>query len=886
MGIDGGAGTNTIVGPNVANAWTITGANAGTLSPTGASGATAFSNITNITGGSSDDTLTGPNAVNVWSITGDDEGTLSGIAFTSMGKLVGGTSTDGFTYTGAYQISGVGGVGIDGGAGTNTITGPNVTNAWAITADNVGTLTPTGASGATVFSNIQNLTGGSGTDNFTFNGAFQISSLIDGGAGTNTIAGPNVANAWAITADNAGTLTPTGASGATTFSNLQNLTGGTGSDSFVFTAAKVVSGTINGGAGGTNTLNYNAYTTAVTINLQTSAATGIFGGAASGFSNIGTMIGGTNANNAVTAPNAVNTWTFTLGSFDDFSLVSGATTYAFQNFPYVVGGSTDDTFVFGNGSGINGTLDGGVGGTNTLDYSSHTNAFSISFANNSASNIFSGAANGFSNINNYIGPGNTFYGPNSDSDYFITGSNSGYVNVTGLPVPITFSGIANIIAGSQNDSFTFGVAGSLSGFIGGGLGTNIVSFVPKAAGVTVTMTGANAGTVSTNIIATGFVNIDSFTGSGAGADQFIFNSGGSLSGFVNGSGGNNAITDAGGAGQNWTINGGSSGAVNFISGGFSNIQNIIGGSANDTFTFTTGGFVDYIDGKAGYNTIDLYFLSNPITYFYNEIGRSGWVQGVVGSFINIDMFILPFTPQLGGKEGVADRITIETLQDKIFYEKGYDDELKQLLEVVVPEDYLLEMLDIRNNRTHHWWKGNEAGSMPIRLEKSTVAKSATRMPERTFYEKGYGRRLEDKLKAVTPSDYLRKDLNVREEEPKLKKKEKNKAEKFRWWKTAYGTGQEKAEIFQAAWSLGPEQISYEAVQDQDREVLVVKDQKKQPENKSQKSRKKSAKTMPDRTFYEKGYTRSLRKLMKVVVPFDYLRRSVEVRERQKEKTEK
>ena len=876
--INGEAGTSTIISPNLINAWTISGSKAGTLNPTGASGATSFSDITNITGGSNNDTITGPNAINAWTITGTNIGTLLDINFISIEKLVGGTDTDTFTFIGTPQISGIGGIGIDGNGGTNTIIGPDITNAWTITADDAGTLTPTGA-GATVFTDIQNLTGGSGTDNFTFNGAFQVTA-INGNVGTNTITGPNVTNAWVITADDAGTLTPTGAgatlftdiqnltggsgtdnftfngafqitgaidgeagtntiiapnvpntwtissskagmlnptgasgttsfsditnitggsnndtimgpnivnawtvsgidtgtllgiiftniekliggtntdtftfigisqisgiggigidgnggsntitgpditsawaitdddigtlsptgAGATVFTNIQNLTGGSGNDSFVFTDAKTISGKVNGGVGGINALDYNAYTTAISINLQTSAATGVFGGVANGFSNIDTFIGSsTSTNNTVTGTNGGDTWTFQGMVYNTFTVNSSS----FSNFQYVIGGTGDDSFVFikpifsAEDVGMDGALNGG-GGTNTLDHSLHLAPMFIDWANHAVTGVFDGKANGFSNITNFIGPGTaTFYGPNLDCSYHVTSAGGGYINVSGIIDPITFDGIANIISGSQNDDFNFEAAGSLTGFLGGGLGSNTLNFVSKTAGVTVTLTGSNAGIVSDNIISAGFININSITGSAVGNNQFIFNIDGSLTGFVNGnSSNNNSIINAGIAGDRCIIDGKNTFNIGFITGNISNIQRITGSDSNDTFLFTGNGFLDFVDGGGGYNVLDLYNVEDYTQdIVYNVATRSGYVIGVVTNFQNIDMLIYPYAPSL--KTGISDRITIETLQSQIFYEKDAYRNLKLLLlKQLLPKDYLRKRLIIRNigkkNRT-------------------------------------------------------------------------------------------------------------------------------------------------------------------------------------------
>ena len=85
--------------------------------------------------------------------------------------------------------------------------------------------------------------------------------------------GPNSNNSWFITANNFGQITD--GVGLLTFSAFQNLTGGSANDDFILSDGFGVSGAINGGAAGSNTLDYSNYSTPVTVNLITGAATNI-----------------------------------------------------------------------------------------------------------------------------------------------------------------------------------------------------------------------------------------------------------------------------------------------------------------------------------------------------------------------------------------------------------------------------------------------------------------------------------------------------------------------------------------------------------------------------------------------------------------------------------
>src|SRR5262249_32176538 len=95
-----------------------------------------------------------------------------------------------------------------------------------------------------------------------------------GGGGTNTLVGPNAPTGFNITGSNAGNLSG-GVSAS--FSNFQNLTGSSGNDAFIFADGAGVDGNIAGSGGGTNTLDYRAYSTSVIVDLQTGFASGVGG---------------------------------------------------------------------------------------------------------------------------------------------------------------------------------------------------------------------------------------------------------------------------------------------------------------------------------------------------------------------------------------------------------------------------------------------------------------------------------------------------------------------------------------------------------------------------------------------------------------------------------
>ena len=193
---------------------------------------------------------TGTNTLNLqsssptqnWGISAANGGAVTGIStitgafnFTKIANLIGSNNTDNFTLNGG-TLSGS----INGGLGTNTLaTSNNVTNTWTITGSNAGSVT--GVTGG--FTNIQNLMGGTGTNNFVFNNGESISgNLVGGGSGTNNTL--NLSNYIPSVSVNVSTGAATGIGG--TFSNIDNLTGNDTSSTAISTISGLGNTTISG----------------------------------------------------------------------------------------------------------------------------------------------------------------------------------------------------------------------------------------------------------------------------------------------------------------------------------------------------------------------------------------------------------------------------------------------------------------------------------------------------------------------------------------------------------------------------------------------------------------------------------------------------------------
>ncbi|KKM77464.1 hypothetical protein LCGC14_1369780, partial [marine sediment metagenome] len=359
-----------------------------------------------IDGGTGTNKLIGPVATNTWSITGDDAGTLrignppQLITFSNIELLEGNTNVDDFIFTGSFSISGS--PGIDGKTGVNSITGADgVRNDWNITADDAGQIEidPLGVGAVTTFQNIEDLFGGDNVDNFTFDGAFQISGTtgIDGQAGINTITGPNVANTWSLTTADTGQISPFGATGSTNFTNSSggtlNLVGGTAADSFTFALGSSLSGSIDGTNAASNSIDVTA---TVSARVSVEPGDGIILG---GIDNIQTITG--NSTTTFIARNDTNSWA--IGVNNGAVVTNASDNVTLITIPFFEGGSGSDTFTFTGNFAITGSING-KGGNNTIIASTGVNnTWRITDNNAGTLSPEGGSATTFSNIQNLTG---------------------------------------------------------------------------------------------------------------------------------------------------------------------------------------------------------------------------------------------------------------------------------------------------------------------------------------------------------------------------------------------------------------------------------------------------------------------------------------------------
>jgi hypothetical protein len=127
------------------------------------------------------------------------------------------------------------------------------------------------------------IVGGLGADVFAVTSPLTNHPLtLQGGGGVDTAHGPNVATDWTISGANMGSFS----SGPFSFVGVENLTGGSAADTFHVQPGGSLTGMIDGG-GGTNTLDYSFFETAVQVNLPLGTATAL-----GGIANIQNVTGG------------------------------------------------------------------------------------------------------------------------------------------------------------------------------------------------------------------------------------------------------------------------------------------------------------------------------------------------------------------------------------------------------------------------------------------------------------------------------------------------------------------------------------------------------------------------------------------------------------------
>ncbi|MEE8524882.1 MAG: hypothetical protein V3T72_13190, partial [Thermoanaerobaculia bacterium] len=466
----------------------------------------------------------------------------------------------------AYTLSNIDEAVLTGGASANTLDASGFTGT-AVLDGGAGDDTLIGGAGD------DTLRGGAGDDTLI---ASAGTDTLDGGTGNDTLIAQDTANAWRLTALNAGTLN------SHSFVDVENLSGGADYDTFVFVGGSV-SGVIDGG-GGSNTFDYSANTLGVTVDLTAGSATDT--GGASNIQNVtggaggdtltagigsGTLTGGAGddmliaANSAYTFEGGAGTDTLVAAALANTWELTGLdlgflNAQTFSSTENLKGGAGDDIFVFLDGS-VSGEVDGGDG-INTLDYAASITAVAVNLRmgsatstggvrnirnvrgsagddilkGNSAANVLSGGPGddtltgdagddtlvGGSGTDTYIGGAgiDTLVAHQSETSWNITGPNAGTLNDQ------TFSDIENLVGAADNEDtfvFDFDSDAALSGLLEGGAGgfDSLIIEGGSFATVTYNATGPDSGSITYDGTPIAFTGLEPITDNSDTVDRII-----------------------------------------------------------------------------------------------------------------------------------------------------------------------------------------------------------------------------------------------------------------------------------------------------------------------------------------------------------------------------
>jgi hypothetical protein len=259
VAILGGTGIDQVrsIDPVGAHEWRVDAANGGQVRVGTGSWTATFSDVETLVGGN--------DVVDTFSMIG--AGNLSGSIFGGGGvprdildlsQLTGATSVLADT----FKATGIAGTwdSIESFIANNgSITGANEATDWTISGSMASQLNSSTRN--IVLQGFSTLTGGTANDRFTLLPAGRVLTIL-GGAGTDTIYGPNIDTVWNLLEAAGGNLL-----NSVAFKQIESLRGGTAGDHFRVSRLGTMSGLVDGGVG-ENILDYSVNTAAVTVNLN------------------------------------------------------------------------------------------------------------------------------------------------------------------------------------------------------------------------------------------------------------------------------------------------------------------------------------------------------------------------------------------------------------------------------------------------------------------------------------------------------------------------------------------------------------------------------------------------------------------------------------------
>ncbi|MFL0809073.1 MAG: filamentous hemagglutinin N-terminal domain-containing protein [Agarilytica sp.] len=455
-----------------------------------------------------------------WAIDGDNSGSVDGVAFNNFQSLYGGDANDTFAFDPAGVIDTL----IDGGNGANVISARSMAARWNISGPNTGSVDDiTGAADTYVgsFQNIQTLTGSSVSNEFIFGASGYFGGTITGGAGTDEISVAEMAGEdtlWLV--DNASVESGTvrradsadnsSITSSATFTEIESLVGGDGTDKFIFGSAAAFTGSADAGGGANDVVDLSGIAGAISV---AASATNIHG-----IDNAELLIGNDSDTSLTGLDTSTNTWT--IDGANEGQLGNGGTIAEFSGVTTLIGSDlVADQFDFEVGGSISGQVEGGAGAfTDVVTGHDDTNTWTLSTA-------LAGDLDGsnFIEVEEIVGGSgtDTLLGRAQENNWLINASDAGYVEGADSSDRMTFSELENLSGNSSDDHFVFDSTGSLSGVIdadsgASSAGDSVTVSSTSGQSITWTLNGTSSGTIAT-FLANGFSDVDVVIG-GDGQD--------------------------------------------------------------------------------------------------------------------------------------------------------------------------------------------------------------------------------------------------------------------------------------------------------------------------------------------------------------------------------
>ncbi len=360
------------------------------------------------------------------------------------GKITTGAGNDQIRFHGGAVLTGDGTV--DGGSGSDTLDHSDFGFSIDVILRGIGTTD--GFRG-----NVNSVSGGFDNINWLIGSPFKTDNLtgLDQDALWHILAGYH-----AIYTVGANALEITG---------IEILNGGNATDVFRIADGAANQNVLHGG-NGDNWLDYSLFTTPVSVDLTYTTATGLIPG---NFTGIDNVIGGRADDNLI--GNARNNRLFggpgndIIYGLDGDDLLNGG-----AGFDRLYGGKGNDTFTFAGNEEFDDLIEGDTG-LNTLHFLGSNTGISIVLVGLGQETGFRGVASGqtgsFTNIGNLIGSGfdDSLYGLDVWSTWEF---GKGFNRYIALGRDFGFSGVENVIGGTQVDIFLFTDGGYFNCTIDGG----------------------------------------------------------------------------------------------------------------------------------------------------------------------------------------------------------------------------------------------------------------------------------------------------------------------------------------------------------------------------------------------------------------------------------